>query len=104
MRDSIGEKYIPGPDIRNKKTYMTTEDAFAPHFFETEIDGHKALEARSIWDIENYPMAGPFLTFVIDDEDNNRKLVVEGFTFAPATNKRDYMFELEAILRSVKFK
>jgi hypothetical protein len=104
MRDSIGEKYIPGPDVRNKKTYMTTEDAFAPHFFETEIDGHKTLEARSIWDIENYPMAGPFVTFVIDDEQNNRKLVVEGFTFAPATNKRDYMFELEAILRSIKFK
>ena len=104
MRDSIGEKYIPGPDMRNKKTYMTTEDAFAPHFFETEIDGRRTLEARSIWDMENYPMAGPFVTFVIDDEANNRKLVVEGFTFAPATNKRDYMFELEAILRTIKFK
>jgi hypothetical protein len=104
MRDSIGEKYIPGPDMKDKKTYMTTEDAFAPHFFKTEIDGHVALEARSIWDMENYPMAGPFLTFVIDDEKNNRKLVVEGFTFAPATNKRDYMFELEAILRTIKFK
>ncbi len=104
MRDSIGEKYIPGPDMKDKKTYMTTEDAFAPHFFETEIDGHRALEVRSIWDMENYPMAGPFMTFVIDDEQNNRKLVVEGFTFAPATNKRDYMFELEAILRTIKFK
>ncbi len=104
LRDSIGEKYIPGPDMLDKKTYMTTEDAFAPHFFETEIDGHRALEARSIWDMENYPMAGPFMTFVIDDEENNRKLVVEGFTFAPATNKRDYMFELEAILRTIKFK
>ncbi len=104
MRDSIGEKYIPGADMREKKTYMTTEDAFAPHFFETEIDGHSALEVRSIWDMENYPMAGPFMTFVIDDEKNDRKLVVEGFTFAPATNKRDYMFELEAILRTIKFK
>jgi hypothetical protein len=54
--------------------------------------------------MENYPMAGPFLTFVIDDKKNDRKLVVEGFTFAPATNKRDYMFELEAILRTIKFK
>ncbi|NER09921.1 protein of unknown function [Muriicola jejuensis] len=104
MRDSIGEKYIPGPDMRDKKTYMTTEDAFAPHFFKTEIDGHQALEVRSIWDMENYPMAGPFATFVIDDEKNDRKLVVEGFTFAPATNKRDYMFELEAILRTIEFK
>ncbi|WP_338039470.1 DUF4837 family protein [Maribacter litopenaei] len=28
---------------------------------------------------------------------------MEGFTFAPATEKRDYMFELEAILKTVKF-
>ncbi|MGB5647264.1 MAG: DUF4837 family protein, partial [Muriicola sp.] len=87
MRDSIGKKYIPGPDVLNKITYMTTEDAFAPYFFTTEIDGRRTVEARSIWDMENFPMAGPFATFIMDDEKNNRKLVVEGFTFAPATNK-----------------
>lgn len=104
MRDSIGKKYIPGPDLPNKITYMTTEDAFAPHVFTAELDQRKAVEVRSIWDMENYPMAGPFVTYIIDDKDKNRKLVLEAFTFAPATNKRDYMFELEAILRTVKFK
>lgn len=104
MRDSIGKKYIPGPDLPNKITYMTTEDAFAPHVFAAEIDQKKTIEVRSIWDMENYPMAGPFLTYIIDDKENDRKLVLEAFCFAPATNKRDYMFELEAILRTVKFK
>lgn len=104
MRDSIGKKYIPGPDLPNKITYMTTEDAFAPHVFTAELDQRNTIEVRSIWDMENYPMAGPFVTYIIDDKDNNRKLVLEAFTFAPATNKRDYMFELEAILRTVKFK
>ncbi|MGB5458705.1 MAG: DUF4837 family protein, partial [Eudoraea sp.] len=60
-------------------------------------------EARGIWEIQNYPMAGPFLTYIINDKANNRKLILEGFTFAPATNKRDYMFELEAILKTVQF-
>jgi hypothetical protein len=104
MRDSIGKKYIPGPDLPNKITYMTTEDAFAPHVFTAELDERETIEVRSIWDMENYPMAGPFMTYIIDDKDNNRKLVLEAFCFAPATNKRDYMFELEAILRTVKFK
>ncbi|MBT8264367.1 MAG: DUF4837 family protein [Muriicola sp.] len=103
MRDSIGKKYIPGPDLPNKITYMTTEDAFAPHVFTAELDERATIEVRSIWDMENYPMAGPFVTYIIDDKDNNRKLVLEAFCFAPATNKRDYMFELEAILRTVKF-
>jgi hypothetical protein len=30
-------------------------------------------------------------------------MVIEGFTFAPATEKRDYMFELEAILKTIEF-
>jgi hypothetical protein len=102
MRDSIGQIYIPGPDIPGKTTYMVTEKAFAPYVFSTELAGKKALEVRGIWEIHNYPMAGPFVTYIIDDSENNRKLVLEGFTFAPATNKRDYMFELEAILKTTK--
>ena len=49
-------------------------------------------------------MAGPFLTYILNDETHNRKLVIEGFTFAPNTQKRDYMFELEAILRTIGIK
>ena len=103
MRDSVGKKYIPGPDIPNKVTYMVTEKAFAPYVFSAEIAGRKAAEIRGVWEVQNYPMAGPFLSYIIDDEENKRKMVIEGFTFAPATNKRDYMFELEAIMKTIKF-
>ncbi len=104
MRDSIGSLYIPGTDVPGRVTHMRTEPAFSPSVFPVEIAGKKAVEVRGIWDIKNYPMAGPFITYIINDKENNRKLVLEGFTFAPATNKRDYMFELEAILKTVKFK
>lgn len=103
MRDSIGQKYIPGPDIPNKVTYMITEKAFAPYVYLTKIKDKKVIEVRGIWEVKNYPMAGPFQTYIIDDPERDRKLVIEGFTFAPATNKRDYMFELEAILKSIRF-
>ncbi|WP_418501895.1 DUF4837 family protein [Flagellimonas sp.] len=100
MRDSMGQKYVPGP---NENTYMITEKAFAPYVFPTEIGGKKAVEVKGMWEIHGYPMAGPFLTYIINDEKNQRKMVLEGFTFAPSTEKRDYMFELEAILRTVDF-
>ncbi|MEW2920644.1 DUF4837 family protein [Muricauda sp. ANG21] len=100
MRDSIGKKYVPGP---YEDTYMKTEMAFAPYVFPAEIGGKKAAEVRGIWDIQGYPMAGPFLTYIINDEEHNRKMILEGFTFAPSAEKRDYMFELEAILRTVDF-
>ena len=100
MRDSIGEKYIPGP---YENTYMITEKAFSPYIFPAEIGGKKGAEVKGVWEIHGYPMAGPFLTYIINDKENNRKLILEGFTFAPSTEKRDYMFELEAILKTVSF-
>lgn len=103
MRDSIGEAFIPGPDIPGKITFMRGDPAFAPHVFATEIGSKKAVEVRGIWDIKNYTMAGTFLTYIINDKENDRKMVLEGFIFAPSTNKRDYMFELEAIIRSIKY-
>ncbi len=68
MRDSIGKRFIPGPDLPDKDTYMETEKAFAPSVYKTEIAGKKALEVRGIWEVHNYPMAGPFLTYIIRDE------------------------------------
>lgn len=103
MRDSIGAKYIPGEDVPGKVTHMRTEPAFAPAVFNTEIAGRKAYEVRGIWDVKNDFMAGPFLTYIIDDVKNDRKMVLEGFTYAPATNKRDDMFQLEAIMKTIRF-
>ncbi|WP_339835505.1 DUF4837 family protein [uncultured Maribacter sp.] len=103
MRDSIGKLYIGGEDIPGKKNHMITEKAFSPYVFPAEVSGKKAAEVRGIWEMSAYPMAGPFLTYIINDKENNRKLIIEGFVFAPATKKRDYMFELEAIIKSVQF-
>ncbi|SIQ03963.1 DUF4837 family protein [Maribacter ulvicola] len=103
MRDSIGGLYIGGEDIPGKQNHMITEKAFSPYVFPAEVSGKKAAEVRGIWEMSAYPMAGPFLTYIINDKENNRKVILEGFVFAPATKKRDYMFELEAILKSVRF-
>ena len=103
IRDSIGKLFIQGEDVPGKENHMVTEKAFSPYVFPAEVSGRKAAEARGIWEMSGYPMAGPFLTYIINDKPNNRKLILEGFTFAPATKKRDYMFELEAILKTVRF-
>jgi hypothetical protein len=98
-RDSIGKKYIPG-QIEN--SHMITEEAFTPHIFEVKIDGKKAFETRGKWEVKGMYMAGPFLSYSVIDKANNRVVVVEGLTYAPSVNKRDYMFEIEAILKTLK--
>ncbi|WP_340076247.1 DUF4837 family protein [Leptobacterium sp. I13] len=100
MRDSIGKRYIPGPV---EGSYMATEKAYAPYLFEATVGDRPAVEVKGMWDINGYFMAGPFINYIVEDKENNRLLIIEGFTFAPSTNKRDYMFELEAILKSLRF-
>lgn len=98
-RNVIGSKYIPG---QTEGSYMITEEAFTPHTFKVNFNGYEAFETRGKWEVQNMFMAGPFLSYSVVDKANNRMIVVEGFTFAPAINKRDYMFELEAILKTFK--
>ena len=54
--------------------------------------------------MKNAFMSGPFINYAIEDKPNNRYVVLEGYVFAPSVEKRDHIFELEAILRSVKIK
>jgi len=100
MRDSIGEKYIPG---RAEGMYMITEKAYAPYVFDAEIADRPAIETKGMWEVKNFTMAGPFINYIVEDVPNDRLVVLEGFTFAPSTNKRDYMFELEAVLKTLEF-
>jgi len=101
MRDSIGKIYIPGPI---DGSYMITEEAYTPFSNTTIIDNKPAFETKSTWEVKDAFMAGPFVNYAVKDEVNNRLIVLEGFVFAPSTAKRDYIFELEAIIRSLKIK
>ncbi|MFD2563539.1 DUF4837 family protein [Aquimarina rubra] len=98
VRDSIGVLKIP----TNSGKFIT-EEAYAPYLFETSLDNKFAFETKGTWEIKDRYMAGPFVNYVIDDLENNRQLVIEGFVLAPSVRKRNYMFELEAIVKTIKF-
>ena len=97
LRDSILASKIPGED----GIIMSTEDAYTPALFETNIDGHLAYETRGMWEIKGEYMAGPFINYAIKDEANNRFIIAEGYVYAPSLNKREYIFEQEAIIKSI---
>ncbi len=99
MRDSIGGGYLPVEDDGR----FITEDAYAPYLFKTEIDGKFAYETKGTWEVKGAYMGGPFVNFAVKDKDNDRYVILEGFTYAPTVQKRDLQFELESILRSAKF-
>lgn len=111
IRDSIGKIYIKGRQDGETtssgekiESYMTTEDAYAPFVHETILDNKATIEAKGIWDLKEDFMGGPFINYAIEDKINKRWVIVEGFAFAPSVEKRDYMLELEAIIKSIKIK
>ncbi|WP_458628219.1 DUF4837 family protein [Winogradskyella sp. PC D3.3] len=97
MRDQITKSKIPGED----GIYMAVEDAYAPSMFKTIIDNKPAFEVRGMWVMRGFTMAGPFITYAIEDKINNRYLIADGYVYAPSLEKRDYIFELESIIKSI---
>lgn len=101
FRDSIGKNYIPG---QFDNTYMRTELNYVPVTQKVKIGQIEALESRGLWYVEGDYMGGPFLSYTIEDKQNERLIVIEGFSYSPSSKKRDVVFELEAILKTVKIK
>ncbi|MDG1027930.1 MAG: DUF4837 family protein [Flavobacteriaceae bacterium] len=100
IRDSIGKTYVPG---RLEGSYMITEKAYRPYFYKTQKEGRLTYLTKGTWEVANDFMAGPFVNYMIKDTLKKRWMVIEGFVFAPATSKRDQMFELNTILDAVVF-
>ena len=99
QHDSIGKAFIPG---RLPNSHLVTEKAYEPYIYSTTFGKKPALEIRGTWEVEGDFMAGPFLQYIINDKHNSRNILLEGFVFAPSTAKRDYVFEIETVLRSLQ--
>ncbi len=98
-RDSVLKAQVPGP---KEGTYMTTEYLFEPQSEEITVGGKYAVLTRGLWKTENYFMGGPFMSLTTTSEDDSEVICISGFVFAPKFDKREYIREIEAILRSVK--
>jgi len=98
-RDSISKRYIPGP---TENSFMATDLMYKPNTQEIYIGDKQVSETRGLWEVSGQFMAGPFLNYMIEI-DEGETLVLDGFVYSPGTNKRNYIFELEAIIRSVRF-
>lgn len=99
IRDSISKQHIPGP---TENSFMLTDLMYKPNTQEIYIGNKQVYETRGLWEVTGQFMAGPFLNYLIEI-DRGEIIVLDGFVYSPGTNKRDYIFELEAIIRSLKF-
>ena len=100
IRDSISKHHIPGP-LEN--TFMSTDLIYTPSSQQINIRGKQILETRGLWEIKGQFMAGPFLNYQFkSNTKQNEYIMLDGFVYSPGSSKREYIFELEAIMRSIK--
>lgn len=99
-RNEFLRKYVPGP-IEN--TYMTTEKNLPVSYREFLKDDQYFTELRGLWALEGPDfMGGPFVSYSTVDTHRNRVITIEGYVFAPQSDKRNYLRQLEAIISSFR--
>lgn len=102
IRDSITEKYIPGP---SEGSYMiVSRKVILPAFLETGafVTGY-ALETRGLWEVENDFMGGPFISYAFVDPGHENVIVLDGYVYNPNNMKRNFVRQLEAIFHTLEF-
>lgn len=98
IRDSIGREFIRST---LDDTYMKINDVDLPLFTEAlEVNGAYTLEGRGIWEMENDFLGGPFISYLINNEDARELVLLDGFILAPGEKKRDHMEEIEEVLKT----
>ncbi len=102
VRNQMTRRYIPGP---SDGSYMKVADEYIiPTTKEINFNEIFAIETRGLWETEGDYMGGPFLSYTLVDETNNRVITLDSYVYAPSQEKRDLLKQLEAILYSFKMK
>ncbi len=100
LRDSILNKHVPG---RVDGSYMTTERKAEIYYNNYSYKGRNLIELRGLWKMKNGDfMGGPFISILTKGGKPNTMVYIEGYVFAPAKDKRNYIRQLEAIMYSIK--
>lgn len=100
-RDSVMKHHVPG---EYEGSYMGTEYKYAKPIMRTiSMNGEYTLEIKGLWKmIDGAAMGGPYYSITRLDEVNQMVITVEGFVFAPATNKRNPIRTLQAVVHSTR--
>ena len=98
MRNRMGVR-IQGSSVGS---FMQTNSVDLPVYtYRKELDGRFTVESRGIWEMTEDFLGGPFVNYAIVDGD--KIIVIDTFVYAPGKDKRDYVQELELVIKSLTF-
>ena len=98
-RNHFCRKFIEGE--KESVHPVVTRLAGFPDARPMQLGSKIGMEMRGLWETENDYMGGPFYHFSYVNA-QNKCISVDGFVYAPNEPKRDYLRQVEAIVKSVK--
>ncbi|MEQ8907791.1 MAG: DUF4837 family protein [Vicingaceae bacterium] len=92
------------PNIEGARdsSYMKVYEEYPTDTSEINLNQNYVKVYRGLWNMENDFMGGPFLHYTLVDTTNSELVHLDGFVFAPKFGKREYLRELQAIMRTAK--
>ena len=99
-RNAITKEFVAGG---KKGSYMTNYEGYTPVQREVSLNGVYVNELRGLWDMKGDFMGGPYINYSLVDEQNNRVVCIDGYVYAPKFDKREFLREQEALIKSITF-
>lgn len=101
-RDDITNRFLK--DGEHPDVYIARQEIINVFTQKYNLNGHFAMQGRSLWKVSDGSRGGPYICYAVLDEKTNLVYYIEGYIDSPGTAKKDLMRELEAILASFKTK
>jgi hypothetical protein len=102
--DARNEKtraYIPG-SVPGAYPIVAEIYQFPLYNANVRVRAITGAELRGLWESVNDKMGGPFYEFSFVDKSGENVISIGGFVYAPEEEKRNYLREVEAIVKSVR--
>ena len=99
-RDFYTKKYVSGG---NEGSYMESFKDYLPGQKEISLSGIYVNELRGLWRMEGDFMGGPYVNYTFVDEQKNRVVCIDGYVYAPKFDKREFLREQEAMIKTITF-
>lgn len=101
LRNEYGKEFIR---TGFEDAYMSTNVIDLPTYEYTYIHNNVYIkEVRGIWETVNDFMGGPFVSYVLHNEAKGEIVFIDTFVFAPGKEKRDYVQQLDCIVKTASF-
>ena len=99
MKDSVNRVHI---STSAEGSYMRIYHDYDPAVKEILYNGNDAVEIRGLWKMEHDFMGGPFLTYAILNKEKTKVVFIDGYAFAPGFDKKGFLMELEAMMKTLE--